>query len=63
MLFAIPRGLTLSTRTSSLQSRFGAEQWKAMKMDEGWVGLILCMMWEAAIGSSSKWSTYLGAEE
>jgi N-lysine methyltransferase SETD6 len=33
-----------------------------MKMDEGWVGLILCMMWEAAMGSSSKWFPYLGGE-
>lgn len=32
-----------------------------MKMDEGWVGLILSMMWEAAIGISSKWSAYLGS--
>lgn len=62
VLFTIPRALTLSTRTSTLPSRFGAEQWKDLKMDDGWVGLILCMMWEAAMGSSSKWSAYLGAD-
>ena len=35
---------------------------KDLKMDDGWVGLILCMMWEAAMGNSSKWFAYLGAE-
>jgi SET domain-containing protein 6 len=30
-------------------------------MHMGWVGLILCMMWETAQGSSSKWSKYLGS--
>lgn len=29
-------------------------------MDEGWVGLILCMMWEAAHGPESKWGPYFG---
>jgi len=26
----------------------------------GWVGLILCMMWEEARGNQGKWSAYLG---
>ncbi|RDB25472.1 Ribosomal lysine N-methyltransferase 4 [Hypsizygus marmoreus] len=58
-LFTIPRSLTLSTRTSPLPSKFGMESWKNKKMDEGWTGLILCMMWETANGPSSKWSEYL----
>ncbi|KAF8070798.1 hypothetical protein FPV67DRAFT_1488737, partial [Lyophyllum atratum] len=58
ILFTIPRSLTLSTRTSSLPSRFGPEAWKNMKLDQGWTGLILCMMWETATGISSKWSEY-----
>ncbi|GLB37803.1 putative set domain-containing protein [Lyophyllum shimeji] len=60
VLFTIPRSLTLSTRTSSLPSRFGVEIWKNMKLDQGWTGLILCMMWETANGTSSKWSEYFG---
>lgn len=58
VLFTIPRDLTLSTRTSSLPLRFGMGAWKNAKLHEGWAGLILCMMWEAAQGSSSKWSGY-----
>ncbi|KAF9462462.1 hypothetical protein BDZ94DRAFT_1367166 [Collybia nuda] len=58
-LFTIPRLLTLSTRTSRLPSIFGEEKWKKMKLGEGWVGLILCMMWETASGPSSKWFEYL----
>lgn len=59
-LFAIPRSLTLSTRTSSLPQLFGPDQWKERKLDQGWVGLILCMMWEVSRGSSSTWAEYLG---
>ncbi|KAF8967820.1 hypothetical protein BDZ97DRAFT_1801404, partial [Flammula alnicola] len=50
-VFSIPRSLVLSTRTSVLPSR--------VRLHEGWSGLILCMMWEAAQGSASKWSAYL----
>ncbi|KAF9257983.1 SET domain-containing protein [Marasmius fiardii PR-910] len=60
VLFAIPRSLTLSTHTSSLPNLFGAEFWKRHKLDEGWAGLILCMMWETAQGSASHWAEYLG---
>ena len=31
-------------------------------MHTGWAGLILCMMWETAQGSASKWAPYLGME-
>ncbi|TFY56372.1 hypothetical protein EVJ58_g7685 [Rhodofomes roseus] len=48
-------------RTSSLPSRFGREAWKKFRLDEGWTGLILCMMWEEAQGNTSKWSTYLSS--
>ncbi|KAG6920153.1 hypothetical protein DXG01_004919 [Tephrocybe rancida] len=58
VLFAIPRSLLLSTRTSPLVSRFGAAAWKDLHLDQGWAGLILCMMWESA-NSDSKWSEYL----
>ncbi|KAG5639450.1 hypothetical protein H0H81_001572 [Sphagnurus paluster] len=58
VLFSIPRSLTLSTRTSSLPPRLGIDVWKRMKMDQGWTGLILCMMWESANGNSSSWSEY-----
>ncbi|KAI3604827.1 set domain protein, partial [Moniliophthora roreri] len=58
-LFTIPRSLTLSTRTSSLVNLMGQEKWKEYKLDEGWVGLILCMMWESAQGSTSFWVEYL----
>ncbi|TFK44282.1 hypothetical protein BDQ12DRAFT_708264 [Crucibulum laeve] len=57
-LFTIPRSLTLSTRTSSLPSKFGLDAWKQLRLHEGWAGLILCMMWEAARGPSSEWSEY-----
>ncbi|EMD33693.1 hypothetical protein CERSUDRAFT_56467 [Gelatoporia subvermispora B] len=60
-LFSIPRGLTLSLRTSSLPTRFGIEAWKQHGLHEGWVGLILCMMWEESLGGSSKWSEYMSS--
>ncbi|KAF9001800.1 SET domain-containing protein [Hymenopellis radicata] len=60
-LFTIPRSLVISTRTSSLSELFGPEEWKQRKLDQGWVGLILCMMWEESQGSSSKWGPYLGS--
>ncbi|KAF6763120.1 hypothetical protein DFP72DRAFT_874754 [Ephemerocybe angulata] len=59
VLFSIPRDLTLSTRTSSLPNLFGLDEWKRFKLDEGWSGLILSMMWEAAQGPKSKWSEYM----
>ncbi|KAI9455472.1 SET domain-containing protein [Lactarius psammicola] len=58
-LFSLPRDLTLSTRTSSLPPLIGEEDWKKHGLHMGWAGLILCLMWEAAQGESSKWSTYL----
>ncbi|TCD67866.1 hypothetical protein EIP91_011863 [Steccherinum ochraceum] len=58
-LFVIPRSLTLSTRTSSLPGLLGKKAWKEYKLDIGWAGLILCMMWEEAQGASSRWSGYL----
>ncbi|KAI9507469.1 SET domain-containing protein [Russula earlei] len=60
-LFSIPRHLTLSTRTSSLPSLIGEADWKRHGLHIGWSGLILCLMWEAAQGSSSRWSTYLAS--
>jgi len=60
-LFTIPRSLTLSTRTSLVPALLGPVKWKNHELDKGWVGLILCMMWEEAQGASSKWSRYMGA--
>ncbi|KAI0743984.1 hypothetical protein C8Q80DRAFT_1220766 [Daedaleopsis nitida] len=59
-LFSIPRDLTLSTRTSALPTLMGAG-WREHNLHEGWVGLILCMMWEESKGSESKWSGYFAA--
>jgi SET domain-containing protein 6 len=61
-LFTLPCHLTLSTRTSTLPSLIGEVDWKEHGLHIGWAGLILCLMWEAAQGSSSKWSTYLGMD-
>ena len=47
-LFTLPRTITLSTRTSPLPSLFGFNAWCAHGLHKGWVGLILCMMWEDA---------------
>ncbi|KIJ60009.1 hypothetical protein HYDPIDRAFT_117671 [Hydnomerulius pinastri MD-312] len=47
-LFTLPRTLTLSTRTSPLPTLFGLDAWRAHDLHKGWVGLILCMMWEDA---------------
>ncbi|KAG9309236.1 hypothetical protein JVU11DRAFT_10716 [Chiua virens] len=47
-IFTLPRTLTLSTRTSPLPSLFGLDAWRAHGLHKGWVGLILCMMWEDA---------------
>lgn len=58
-LFSIPRELTLSARTSSLPELLGKSLWKQSQLGKGWVGLILCMMWEESRGQASPWSTYL----
>ncbi|KAG2112090.1 hypothetical protein DEU56DRAFT_843138 [Suillus clintonianus] len=58
-IFTLPRSLTLSTQTSTLPSAFGFEAWRKHKLHKGWVGLILCMMWEEAQGNQGKWVTYL----
>ncbi|KAJ3933631.1 MAG: hypothetical protein NXY57DRAFT_891707 [Lentinula lateritia] len=58
-LFTIPRPLTLSTKTSLLPEKFGPRAWKEHKLDKGWSGLILCMMWEDAQTFNSKWRCYL----
>lgn len=58
-LFSIPRPLTLSARTSTLPELVGEKAWKQLQLNKGWVGLILCMMWEEAQGEKSKWSEYL----
>ncbi|KAF8837690.1 SET domain-containing protein [Paxillus ammoniavirescens] len=72
-LFTLPRVLTLSTRTSPLPALFGLGAWRAHRLHRGWVGLILCIMWEdawaherAADGDSedktktdAKWAPYI----
>ncbi|KAF9481573.1 SET domain-containing protein [Pholiota conissans] len=57
-VFSIPRTLVLSTRTSQLPNRFGEVPWRGFGLHEGWSGLMLCMMWEAALGAQSKWGPY-----
>ncbi|KAJ6508083.1 SET domain-containing protein [Mycena vulgaris] len=58
VLFSIPRGLLLSTETCALPGLVGPA-WRAARMDAGWAGLILCMMWETAQGARSPWAAYL----
>ncbi|KAK7692209.1 hypothetical protein QCA50_003833 [Cerrena zonata] len=58
-LFEIPRGLTLSLRTSSLPEKFGISAWRKHGLHQGWAGLILCMMWEESLQELSNWSGYL----
>ena len=60
VIFTIPRSIILSTRTCILPQNFGLDAWKKYGLHQGWAGLILCMMWEAAQGFQSKWSAYLG---
>ena len=36
----------------------GTSVWKGLKLDKGWVGLILCMMWEESRGVESRWYGY-----
>ncbi|KAF8517662.1 hypothetical protein JB92DRAFT_2905584 [Gautieria morchelliformis] len=59
VLFTLPRSLTLSMRTSSLPSKFGEREWKKYRLDKGWVGLILCMLWEDHAGEHGFWAGYL----
>ena len=59
VLFTLPRSLTLSTRTSSLQSKVGARDWKKYQLHKGWVGLILCMLWEDHAGDEGYWKGYI----
>ena len=62
IIFTLPRSLTLSTRTSSLPSKFGERQWSKHGLHKGWIGLILCMLWEEASGEEGKWNGYLGGK-
>ena len=57
VLFTIPRLILLSTRTSTLPRLLGKEDWNLL--DKGWTGLILCMMYEEALGEASRWCAYL----
>lgn len=57
-LFKLPRSLTLSTRTSTLKSRI-PDEWKRYELGKGWVGLILCMLWEEG-QEGGKWTSYFG---
>ncbi|KIJ49632.1 hypothetical protein M422DRAFT_225528 [Sphaerobolus stellatus SS14] len=59
ILFTLPRSLTLSMRTSSLPAKFGEKEWKKLKLHKGWVGLILCLLWENSLGEGSQWEPYL----
>ncbi|KAG8890370.1 hypothetical protein FRB98_008945 [Tulasnella sp. 332] len=56
ILFEIPRELVLSTRTCDLPRLLGQKDWE--EVGSGWAGLILCMMYEEAKGSSGKWAGY-----
>lgn len=55
-LFRLPRSLTLSTRTSSLPALIKNE-WEKFGLGKGWVGLILCMLWEED-REGGKWNGY-----
>ncbi|EJD02658.1 SET domain-containing protein [Fomitiporia mediterranea MF3/22] len=57
-LFSVPRSLTLSTHTSELPKLIGEAAWKSLRLNKGWVGLILCMMWEECRWTDSKWCGY-----
>ncbi|KAF8520448.1 SET domain-containing protein [Hysterangium stoloniferum] len=59
IIFSLPRSLTLSTRTSLLPKKFGEKEWKYYQLHKGWIGLILCMLWEDAAESNGKWGDYL----
>lgn len=57
VLFTLPRSLVLSTSTASLPSLLSQDEWDSV--NAGWVSLILCLLWEASLGSQSKWSPYV----
>ncbi|KAF9653963.1 SET domain-containing protein [Thelephora ganbajun] len=61
VLFAIPRTLTLSTRSCALLDLFGNNSWTSFQLHEGWAGLILCMMWEESMVEKSKWFQYFAS--
>ena len=46
-------------RTSSLPSKFGECEWKKYQLHKGWVGLILCMLWEDQAGKEGYWGEYI----
>lgn len=56
-LFSIPRNLVLSTTTASLPSKLSPQEWASVN-EHGWCGLILCLLYEAALGSQSRWAPY-----
>lgn len=60
LLFSIPRTLTLSTGSCILLDHFGNTSWTSFQLHKGWVGLILCMLWETSRVEESKWFQYLG---
>ncbi|KDR75090.1 hypothetical protein GALMADRAFT_248981 [Galerina marginata CBS 339.88] len=58
VIFSVPRSLILTTRTCALSTKIGPGAWRTFGLHQGWAGLILCMMWEAARGAESKWDAY-----
>lgn len=60
-LFKLPRALVLSTRTSTLPKLL-QEDWKKYGLGKGWVGLILCMLWEES-RVDGKWKGYFGVHQ
>ncbi|KAL7420280.1 Ribosomal lysine N-methyltransferase 4 [Cryptotrichosporon argae] len=56
-LFHIPTSLLLSPWTCGLRTRLSEAEWDSL--DGGWARLILGMMYETSLGSSSRWAGYL----
>lgn len=57
-LFRISTHQILSPYTSTLRSLLSTNEWSSL--GEGWLPLILVMMWESEKGLDSRWSYYLG---
>lgn len=56
-LFHLPLSYLLTPWTSSLRTKLSEAEWE--QLDQGWLRLIACMMWEESLGAVSPWHGYL----
>ncbi|ORY22965.1 hypothetical protein BCR39DRAFT_487517, partial [Naematelia encephala] len=58
-LFHLPLDQLLMSHSSDIKNRLSSSEWDGL--GQGWIPLILAMMWETHIGEESRWQAYLSS--